>query len=253
MDADQKPLAAIRGVVFDKDGTLFDFNATWSVWTARLLDDLAGGDAEQAARLGRVVGYDIATSVFAPDSPVIAHTTAEIAQILLPHLPGADPDALLARMNRLAAAVDPVPACDLRAVLGDLRAIGCRIGLATNDAEAPARAHLAATGIADLFDFVAGFDSGYGGKPEAGQMQAFLRQTGLAPEAVVMVGDSAHDMIAGRAAGMATVAVLTGVAGAEALAPHADVVLRDITLLPGWITRRDHAAKPSAKNDLQSS
>jgi phosphoglycolate phosphatase len=34
---------------------------------------------------------------------------------------------------------------------------------------------------------------------------------------------------------MRTVAVLTGIAGAEELAPHADVVLRDIGALPAWL------------------
>jgi phosphoglycolate phosphatase len=50
-----------------------------------------------------------------------------------------------------------------------------------------------------------------------------------------MVGDSTHDLHAGRGAGMATVAVLTGVAGRAALAPHADVVLNSIAELPEWL------------------
>ena len=65
---------------------------------------------------------------------------------------------------------------------------------------------------------------------------AFLRQTGLDPARVAMVGDSRHDLDAGRAAGMRTVAVLTGVAGREELAAHADVVLSDIGAIPDWLT-----------------
>ena len=49
-----------------------------------------------------------------------------------------------------------------------------------------------------------------------------------------MVGDSTHDLIAGRAAGMQTVGVLTGMAEAE-LAPLADAVLPDIGHLPDWL------------------
>lgn len=51
-----------------------------------------------------------------------------------------------------------------------------------------------------------------------------------------MVGDSRHDLEAGRAAGMRTVAVLTGIAKREELEPHADVVLADIGAIPGWIS-----------------
>jgi phosphoglycolate phosphatase len=110
-----------------------------------------------------------------------------------------------------------------------------KIGLATNDTEAPARAHLTAHGVLDLFDFVAGYDSGYGPKPGPGMCLAFARETGIDPARAVMVGDSTHDLIAGRAAGMRCVAVLTGIATAEELRPHADVVLRDIGGLGDWL------------------
>ena len=64
---------------------------------------------------------------------------------------------------------------------------------------------------------------------------AFCEATGLSPDVCVMVGDSTHDLHAGRAAGMSTVAVLTGVAQAAELAPHADVVLPSIADLPRWL------------------
>ena len=53
-----------------------------------------------------------------------------------------------------------------------------------------------------------------------------------------MVGDSRHDLIAGKAAGMPVVAVLTGVAEAGELAPVADAVLPDIGHRPDWIAAR---------------
>ena len=43
------------------------------------------------------------------------------------------------------------------------------------------------------------------------------------------------DLVAGRAAGMVTVAVLTGLAPVDDLAPLADAVLPDIGALPGWL------------------
>jgi len=109
------------------------------------------------------------------------------------------------------------------------------LGIATNDAEAPARAHLDKAGIIDLFGFVAGYDSGHGGKPAAGQLFAFCAQTGLAPDNCVMVGDSTHDLHAGRAAGMRTIGVLTGPAPASELSPFADVILASIGEIPDWL------------------
>ncbi|MEI4487004.1 HAD family hydrolase [Frigidibacter sp. MR17.14] len=232
----------IQGLIFDKDGTLFDFSATWSAWARALLLDLAGQEAERAARLGEAIGFDLATGQFAPDSPVIAGTPGEIAETLLPHVPGASPLTLVSRMNALAAAAPQVAATDLPALFGALKARGLRLGLATNDAEGPARSHLAEAGIEGLFDFIAGFDSGHGAKPGPGQLLAFADQIGVAPGRIAMVGDSRHDLHAARAAGMRGVGVLTGLAGTADLDPLAEIVLPDISHLPRWLD--DMAACP---------
>ena len=50
-----------------------------------------------------------------------------------------------------------------------------------------------------------------------------------------MVGDSMHDLHAGRSAGMRTIGVLTGPASRADLTPHADVVLDTIADIPDWL------------------
>jgi phosphoglycolate phosphatase len=224
----------IEGVVFDKDGTLFDFRQSWGVWTARLLAQIAQDEAH-AGVLAAAIGYDPLTRDFHPDSPVIAATAPEISAVLLPYLPGRTQAELADQLNLLAQDAVMAPAVPLRPVLGALRDRGLKLGLATNDTERPARAHLSAHGVLDLFDFIAGYDSGHGPKPGPGMCLAFARVTGIDPARAVMVGDSLHDLEAGRAAGMRCVAVLTGIAGAAELAPHADVVLPDISALGAWI------------------
>lgn len=224
----------IHGIIFDKDGTLFDFRRSWGRWSAGLLREIAGSE-EQARRLGEAIGYDLETGSFEPWSPVIAATADEIADRLLPLLPGCQKRDLVAQMNALAAHAEMSEAVPLAPLLAGLRARGLKIGLATNDSEAPARAHLGRHGLTEMFDFIAGADSGHGGKPDPGMLLAFADRVGLAPATVVMVGDSAHDLIAGRAAGMRTVAVLTGIALADELEGFADAVLPDIGGLADWI------------------
>lgn len=228
-------MARISGILFDKDGTLFDFYATWGVWTGGLLTELAAGDAEVARRLGAHVGYDMDTRKFRRDSVIIAGTPRDIAEELLPLLPGMTEAALIAVMNLRAAAAPQAEAVPLAPLLKDLRGRGLKLGVATNDAEGPARSHLSAAGSEGAFDFIAGSDSGFGGKPGAGMLLAFAERFALQPDEIVMVGDSRHDLLAGRSAGMRTVAVLTGIALEQDLAPLADVVLPDIGHLPGWL------------------
>ncbi|SLN56971.1 Phosphoglycolate phosphatase [Pseudoruegeria aquimaris] len=228
----------IRAVLFDKDGTLFDFNATWSAWAHGFLGELSGGDPALAGRLGRAIGYDMELKIFEAGSPVIAGTPGEIAEAMLPLLPGQGAAALIEQMNRAAAQAPMVEAAPLVDLLGRLKAVGLRLGVATNDAEAPARAHLAATGVLGHFDFVAGFDSGHGAKPDPGMLLAFAEAVGVPPAQVLMVGDSRHDLLAGRAAGMPTLGVLTGLAQEEELAPLALAVLPHIGHLPDWLGGR---------------
>ena len=106
---------------------------------------------------------------------------------------------MLDLLNEEAERAPQVEAVMLEPYLSRLRKSGYALGVVTNDALNPALA------------------------------------TGLAPEAVVMVGDSTHDLIAGRRAGMRCVGVLTGLAEREVLQPYADVVLPDIGHLPAWI------------------
>lgn len=227
----------VDAIVFDKDGTLFDFAATWEAWARNFLLRATGQDAGRAQTLGRHIGFDLASSRFDPDSVAIASTVAEVAAALAPHLPEYTTATLLDLINEEAAAAPQVEAVPLRPLLDDLRSRGLRLGVATNDSEGPARAHLAAAGVLDRFDFVAGFDSGHGAKPGPGQLLAFAGRVGVAPERVAMVGDSRHDLTAGRAAGMVTLAVLTGMAPATALAPLSDAVLPDIGHIPAWLDR----------------
>jgi phosphoglycolate phosphatase len=225
----------IDGLLFDKDGTLFDFRLSWGGWAAGFLP-LIASDRAHAEALGRAIGFDLETGVFSADSPVIAATAADIAACLVPHLRGLSVAELTERIDDSAGQAPMSEAVPLRPLLSVLRARGLRLGVATNDSEAPARQHLANHGISDCFEFVAGYDSGHGAKPGPGMCLAFARTLGLDPSRIAMVGDSRHDLDAGRAAGMRTVAVLTGVARREDLADHADVVLADIGGIPGWLS-----------------
>lgn len=225
----------IDGLLFDKDGTLFDFRVSWGRWAQGFLTGIAT-DKAHARRLGRAIGFDLDSGAFAPDSPVIAATAADIAAALAPELSGVSVEDLTDRIDASAGQAPMSEAVPLRPLLSALRAAGLRLGVATNDSEVPARQHLANHGITDCFDFISGYDSGHGAKPGPGMCLAFARQLGLEPSRVVMVGDSRHDLDAGRAAGMRTIAVLTGIAKSEELAPHADVVLADIGAIPGWLS-----------------
>ncbi len=228
-------MKTLAGILFDKDGTLFNFSASWSRWTEIVVEELADGNADKMRHMADAIGYDLTDRIFLPHSILIAGTVAQQVERLLPTLPHMSEGQLLSHLRKAAAEAEMVPAAPLPELLADLRDRNLRLGVATNDAESAARAHLERAGIADALDFVAGFDSGFGAKPDPGMCLAFAQTFDLDPATVLMVGDSLHDLNAGRAAGMVTVGVLTGGADRATLAPHADIVLASVADLPGWL------------------
>ncbi|WP_394154490.1 HAD family hydrolase [Loktanella salsilacus] len=246
MDLGAPAKSQIKGLVFDKDGTLFDFNATWGAVVRQLLVAEAGGDRDLVDRLAQALGYDLAQNRFHPGSVVIAEPTYVVAEVIAELTHQTDLQALTDRMNDLSAGVPQVHAADLPALMTQLRAQGHTLGVVTNDAVTPAIRHLKDALIEDKMAFVAGYDSGFGAKPAPGQLLAFCTATGLDPAQCAMIGDSTHDLVAGQAAGMVCIGVLTGPACREELTPHADAVLGSIADLPRWLDSRRMGTKFSA-------
>lgn len=229
------PTVKVDALIFDKDGTLFDYHATWSVAMGDLIEALAGGSAEVRVRLADAMDFDLSAQKFRPTSPIIACTNREAAEVIGQALPAWNVDRLETYLEDFAADAPLAPAVPLAPLLEVFADFGLRLAVMTNDSERGARANLQHAGVHDAFDMIVGFDSGFGAKPYPDPLLAIAAQVNVAPARCAMVGDSTHDLVAGRAAGMHTIAVLTGVAEAAELTPHADVVLSDIGEIPNWL------------------
>ena len=222
----------LQGFLFDKDGTLFDYGIAWNAWAVDVLRQLGGDDRAVMGRLADAIAFDLDQQRFLPTSPVIAGTNQEATELLaaqLPHLPYDHIDDILTQAAFRAPQSEVVPLVGLMATL---RAAGIKTGVVTNDTEQGAHVHLSQVGAVDSFDFIAGFDSGFGAKPAPGPLLAFAKHVGLDPTRVAMVGDSLHDLIAGRRAGMYCIGVLTGMATPDDLSGHADLILDHIGEIP---------------------
>lgn len=234
----QNTSAAITAILFDKDGTLMDFQASWGPWAQGVILEICGGPGEKAEAVAQAMGFDLAQARFHPDSAIIAGTPEDVLNLLQPHFPHLAPDQLLACLDADPARFSPKPVAGLGDICMALTQAGYALAVVTNDFEASAHDHLRQMDVSTYFSAVIGYDSGYGGKPAPGPCLGAAQRLGVDPSACVMVGDSLHDLAAGRAAGMCTVAVLTGVAVAAELAPHADVVLNSVADLPDWLRHR---------------
>ena len=218
----------IRAILFDKDGTLLDFDATFGPAGWHLLNHLSAGDPGMLRELAAAAGYDLKRRRFAPDSTFIVDPT-EIYGPVWARVLGRRCDAafldLVDRLTTRYASGFLTPFADVGETLAALAGRGLPLGLATNDTEEGARAQMVALDLADHLPFIAGYDSGHGAKPAPGMVRAFAAHAGMRPCDVAMVGDSLRDMQAANAAGAIAIAVTTGPTGSDTLADHADHVI----------------------------
>ena len=227
----KKTLSSIRGLLFDKDGTLFDFEKTWNSWTSRILTEVSKQSDVSISALADAIDFDLKTGKLLPQSIVIAGTHRQVTAALHTKLSNWDFEHLESYLLDYVIETRQYEVVPLQKYFRKLKSEGLLLGVMTNDAEKGAQAHLAAAGILDLLDFVAGSDTGFGCKPAPEPLLAFAKITGLKPDEIAMVGDSLHDLQAAQAAGMMRVAVLTGVATEDELKKHADLVLPSIANL----------------------
>jgi len=231
---------AVKGILFDKDGTLVDFHATWEPAYRRGAELFAGGDPALTDRLLVAGGWDTETGRVAEGSILAAGTNAEIAETWLAAVPAgfrpdigeADPEDFIEAVFNAETARSAKPVTDLAALFSRLQGRGLVLGLATNDSHDGALATLRPFGIVEQLAFVAGYDSGHGGKPGPGMVEGFCAQTGLSPGEVMVVGDNLHDMEMGRSGGAGVVVgVLSGSGSLETLSAAADWVIDGIAEL----------------------
>ncbi|TIV72584.1 MAG: HAD family hydrolase, partial [Mesorhizobium sp.] len=87
-------MADIKGILFDKDGTLVDFNATWLGIADFMAMDAAEGDRWKADRLLAAAGFDFASKRFKPDSIFASGSNMDVVELWFPRL--SDEDQMLA-------------------------------------------------------------------------------------------------------------------------------------------------------------
>jgi len=222
----------LRAVLFDKDGTLVDFQATWvpAYWSAAL--KLTQGDRALTRELLEATGLRSGPpDRILPDTPLACGTTGEVVAAWADHL-GRPALATLGRHLLAEHTRTPTAVNGLDLVLGRLHRQGFELGVATMDGTQEARDGLQALGVLELMGFVVGFDAGVGVKPGPGMVEAFAAAAGVSCAEIVVVGDSVRDMRMAQAAGAGlAVGVLTGPASRTHLEPHADVVIDSIAQL----------------------
>ncbi len=232
-----------RLIIFDKDGTLIDFTATWVPLirkrVAFLLKKL-GRNGTLEAFLLRSWGIDPVSGRVDPRGPCpVSPRSDEIVigtMALYQHGYNWDESKQWVAQAFDEADADGdwrqavVPIEGIQTFLKRLKGVGCHTALATNDERKDTEAILRHLDIDRLFDMVLCWGEVSPPKPHPETILTICRRLSIPPGETVMVGDSVTDMVMGKRAGVAlTIGILEGgVTPKEELEGVADIVIESI-------------------------
>jgi len=189
-----------RLVVFDLDGTLIDTPRAIVETFAAAFAALSL-PAQQASAIRATIGLPLEQAFgtlmgIASDDPQVARGIEQyqhfFKQLVLPN----------ARALRFPGVADG---------LATLASQGIALAVATSKFHRSADALLTAAGLRDRFDLVIGADQVTRPKPDPEMGETILRVVGVAAQHAVMVGDTTHDLLMAKAAGMRSIALTYGV------------------------------------------
>lgn len=226
-------------IIFDKDGTLLDFDACWvpvaELATQKMLRALGREDIPAGEILAALGVEDGAASII---GELCCGTYPRMAKVIAGVLAQYDCcpeglEALTAETYESSLSAGSVqPACaDIAGVLGQLKARGFKLAVVTTDHQEITAQCLQQLGIAHCFDDVFIGDGGYPIKPDPFCIHALMEKYGVEQGQVVMVGDTLTDLEFAENGGIRAIG-LAKTAGNEAiLRARTDTVVPDISYL----------------------
>ncbi|MCU6695296.1 HAD family hydrolase [Laedolimicola ammoniilytica] len=223
----------IKGILFDKDGTLIDFYEVWgkaAVKVAKRLCD-ARRMPERQRMLLREMG--VADGRVDPDGALAWKSYRGVAEDLQEYL-GTDSEKLAGELAELfyeevGLKRTAYPTfTDVKAMMEALRSRGLWIGVATTDDLKSTRRCLEVLGVEEYISFWGVSGEGLPEKPDGRLVSLAAGHWGIWKDEIAMVGDNPNDMRFARNGGAVAIGVKSGTGTENMLREQADYLLDSV-------------------------
>ncbi len=228
----------IKGIIFDKDGTLLDFDAMWYPVADRTAEDILktlGADVPKEKILSALGVHDGSVSI---NGVLCWGTYGEMAVEIQKALAENGFEASLGDVEK--AAVESFhknimkgeirPSCsNISEFLKGLRDRGIKLAVVTTDDPYATGKSLDALGITEHFDRIYTADGIRPPKPDPQCIYEFCNDEGLKPEELLMVGDTLTDMNFAKNGGIKAIGVAKNETNKNILLTMTDKVVEDIS------------------------
>jgi phosphoglycolate phosphatase len=228
-----------QAIIFDKDGTLIDFDLMWGRWTLQLADRLQtsiGMDVRQA--LCECYGYDMVRRKILPDGKLTCTPMWRLRDLMVDVVRSQGLSTLEAAcaVEKAWHVPDPVtlarPVTDLQKLFLNIHKLGIKIAIATTDDRDPTEAMLKAFGVKGFISTMVCADDGIQAKPAPDMATTICQRMNVHPSSVIVIGDTVADLQMARSAGAGyVIGVLSGVGSLANLTPLADILIDTIDSL----------------------
>ena len=231
----------IKGILFDKDGTLIDFSL-WEdagIKTIQLImDEYNLKDENLFIQLKNSIGItEYGVEPFGALAYKSHEDLAAEMHFILNKYRDIDLSkfqthvANLLRKEVLKDDVQFKELTDIKSLYNHLSSNNIKMGLATADCMDSAMHMINKLNLHEHFDFIGAYDGVMKRKPHADMCMRFCSMYNLEPSEVAIVGDSYNDMLFAKNSGAIGVGVLSGVSSKINLKDIANVIVPSINSL----------------------
>lgn len=231
----------VDAIIFDKDGTLIDFDAFWVPVSVAAIKDVLQQTKQDEDLLGEILeAFGVRDGQTDIDSVLCKGTYAQMARlvhgVLQRQACELSPEELEKRIreayDRNTHAGQVQATCtNLRQVLMTLKAQGRKLAVITTDNRQVTLFCLEKLGVADLFDKIYTDDGLIPTKPDPASAVDFCKTFGLNREDVLMVGDTMTDVAFARNANLKMIAVAKTGKNRQLLCRETETVVHDVSEL----------------------